>query len=50
MYGLRGVVGTGRKALQDWILPVFWLEYGSEEIKLSLKRPWWGGNGYVSRT
>jgi len=35
MYGLRGVVGTRRKALQDWILPVFWFEYGKEEIKLS---------------
>jgi hypothetical protein len=26
MYGLRGVVGTGWKALEDWILPVAWLE------------------------
>ena len=48
MYGLRGVVRAGREALQDWILPVSWLEYGEEEIKVGLECPWWGGNGYVS--
>lgn len=49
MYGLRGVVGTSREALQYWVLPVDWLEYGGKQIKLGLKYPWWGGNRYVSR-
>lgn len=50
MYGLGGVVGTWWEALEDWVLAIDWLEYGSEEIKLSLQYPWWEGNGYVSRT
>jgi hypothetical protein len=33
--------------LQDWVLPVDWLEYGSEEIELSPKHPWWGRKGNV---
>jgi hypothetical protein len=49
MYGLRGVVGTSREALQYWVLPVDWLEYGGKQIKLGLKYPRWGGNRYVSR-
>ncbi len=47
MHVLRRVIGTRREALQDWILPVDWLEYGKEEIKLSVKSPWWGGTVYV---
>jgi hypothetical protein len=42
MYGLLGVVETRRKALQEWVLEVDWPEWGSEEIKLSFKCPWWG--------
>lgn len=49
MYGLRGVVGTSREALQYWVLPVDWLEYGGKQIELGLKYPWWGGNRYVGR-
>ena len=47
MYGLRGIIGTWWKALQDWVLPIDGPEYGGEEIKLGLKYPWWGGKGYV---
>ena len=32
MYGLRRVVGTGREALQDWVLLIGRPEYGSEEV------------------
>jgi len=32
MYGLLRVVGTMQEALQEWVLAIDWLEWGSEEI------------------
>ena len=42
MYDLLRVVGTTQEALQEWVLAIDWLEWGSEEIKLCFKYPWWG--------
>jgi len=49
MYGFLGVVGARGEALQDWVLAMDWLEWGSEEINLSFKYPWWGEKGNVGR-
>lgn len=42
MYGLLRVVETREEALQEWVLGIDWLGWGSEEIKLCFKYPWWG--------
>ena len=42
MYGLVRVVGTRQEALQEWVLAIDRLEWGSEEIKLCFEYPWWG--------
>jgi len=47
----RGVIGAGREASQERVLPrrLVWTEQSREEIKLGFKLPWRGRRRHVGR-